>query len=639
MGDSGEEEIRTMDPKISYGSFNTMQLSGFLFKAIQKKGYKQPTPIQRKTIPLLRAGNDVLAMARTGSGKTAAYLIPLIERLKVHSVRVGIRALVIAPTRELALQIGQSFKELGRFSDLRCALLVGGDSMEDQFSNLLSNPDIVVATPGRILHVQEETKSLPLATVDYVVFDEADRLFESGLSDQISQVLNLLPATRQTALFSATLPASLAEFASAGLRNPQLVRLDTDVKISTDLDFYFFMLRPDQKEPFLVHLLGGSRLREKQTIVFFATKHHVEYAAALLRACALSCDCVYGALDQEARVSAISRFRCGSTKILLVTDLASRGIDIPLLDVVINFDFPSSCRLFVHRSGRAGRAGRCGVVYSFFTSEEVGHVAEVSQFLDKPMTTQLEDGYRNSFVLGTVPDAALATTVDQIRSATVHLTDFHSLKRTAENAYKAYRRSRPMASGDAHRSAKSIQPAIHPLYRTGEAVTSHANLLEEISRYRPNQRKRTASETFVPPLRTKNQFRDADNYLPYQKEGSTAERAYSFQQKTHDSIFAITADDASELNSAASRRRIAATRKEWDTKKKKFVALADHSEAARSRRQPISGDGSFLQRWQRRTGLTLPAIGDQEASAQTLTRLPKKAADMRNRRKVNKVKK
>lgn len=210
-------------------------LSHPVFKAVLQKGYKVPTPIQRKCIPLIMQGQDVVGMARTGSGKTAAFLIPLLERLKSHSAKVGARALVLSPSRELAMQTQKVCKELGKHTDLRSCVLVGGDNMDDQFSMIASNPDILIATPGRLLHLAVEM-DLDLRSIEYVVFDEADRLFEMGFAVQLHEILSRLPANRQTLLFSATLPKMLVDFAKAGLQEPTLIRLDADTKISKDLE-------------------------------------------------------------------------------------------------------------------------------------------------------------------------------------------------------------------------------------------------------------------------------------------------------------------------------------------------------------------------------------------------------------------
>uniref|UniRef100_A0A1I7Z8D6 RNA helicase n=1 Tax=Steinernema glaseri TaxID=37863 RepID=A0A1I7Z8D6_9BILA len=202
------------------GGWQMLGLDHPVFKGIEKKGFRQPTPIQRKAIPAIIDGKDVVAMSRTGSGKTAAFVVPMLQKLKKRDPK-GTRALLISPTRELAMQTFKVVKELGKFTGLRCAVLVGGDSIEDQFAAIHENPDVMIATPGRLLHLVVEM-NLKLGSVNYVVFDEADRLFEMGFADQLQEVIKRLPENRQTLLFSATLPKMLVDFAKAGLSDPLL---------------------------------------------------------------------------------------------------------------------------------------------------------------------------------------------------------------------------------------------------------------------------------------------------------------------------------------------------------------------------------------------------------------------------------
>jgi ATP-dependent RNA helicase DDX54/DBP10 len=308
--------------KAKSGGFETLGLSLPVFRAIKRKGYRIPTPIQRKTLPLILAGYDVVAMARTGSGKTAAFLIPMLEKLKGHSTKSGARAVILSPSRELALQTFKFCKELGKytgncstplsevyvlalcggisracmmhnradalshsmgFADLKMSILVGGDSMEAQFEELARNPDVIVATPGRLMHLLSEVEGMSLRTVEYAVFDEADRLFEMGFADQLRQILSHLGETRQTLLFSATLPRLLADFAKAGLRDPHLIRLDVESRISPDLKLSFLTLRHDEKPAALLYLVRDLIPAHQQTIVFVSTKHHVEFLFELMK--------------------------------------------------------------------------------------------------------------------------------------------------------------------------------------------------------------------------------------------------------------------------------------------------------------------------------------------------------------------
>ncbi|ELW63720.1 ATP-dependent RNA helicase DDX54 [Tupaia chinensis] len=417
------------------GGFQSMGLSYPVFKGIMKKGYKVPTPIQRKTIPVILDGKDVVAMARTGSGKTACFLLPMFERLKTRSAQTGARALILSPTRELALQTLKFTKELGKFTGLKTALILGGDKMEDQFAALHENPDIIIATPGRLVHVAVEM-NLKLQSVEYVVFDEADRLFEMGFAEQLQEILSRLPGGHQTVLFSATLPKMLVEFARAGLTEPVLIRLDVDSKLNEQLKTSFFLVREDTKAAVLLYLLRSVVRPQDQTVVFVATKHHAEYLSELLTSQRVSCAHIYSALDQTARKINLAKFahgKCsalivtdlaargldiplldnvinysfpaksklflhrveqeshakfahGKCSALIVTDLAARGLDIPLLDNVINYSFPAKSKLFLHRVGRVARAGRSGTAYSLVAPDELPYLLDLHLFLGRSLS-------------------------------------------------------------------------------------------------------------------------------------------------------------------------------------------------------------------------------------------------------------
>ena len=392
--------------KAKSGGFESMGFSYPVYRGIKMKGYRVPTPIQRKTIPLVMRGHDVVAMARTGSGKTAAFLLPMFERLKEHSLKVGIRGLILAPTRELALQTLKFAKELGKYTDLRLCLLVGGDSMEEQFAALARNPDVVMATPGRLLHHLEEV-GLTLASCQYLVFDECDRLFEMGFAAEMRAILKKVSDNRQTLLFSATLPSALAEFARAGLKDPELVRLDVDHKISDNLRMGFFTVRDEERDAALLHLVQHRIRKDEATIVFVATKHHVEYVHALITAVGCSACMLYGAMDPSARKIAIGRFRAKLCQYMVVTDVAARGVDIPLLENVINHNFPTKAKLFVHRVGRAARAGRAGTAYSLVSTEELPSMIDLHLFLGKPLLNVVPEDDQDSSAAGQAASSSL----------------------------------------------------------------------------------------------------------------------------------------------------------------------------------------------------------------------------------------
>ncbi|XP_066515785.1 ATP-dependent RNA helicase DDX54 isoform X2 [Hoplias malabaricus] len=452
------------------GGFQSMGLSYPVYKGVMKKGYKIPTPIQRKTIPVILDGKDVVAMARTGSGKTAAFLVPMFERLKAPQAQTGARALILTPTRELALQTMKFTKELGKFTGLKTALILGGDSMDDQFAALHENPDIIIGTPGRLMHVAMEM-NLKLQSVEYVVFDEADRLFEMGFAEQLQEIIRRLPETRQTLLFSATLPKLLVEFARAGLTDPVLIRLDVDTKLSDQLKLAFFHLRLDDKPALLLHLLRNIVKPQEQTVVFVATKHHVEYLNQLLTAEGIECAYIYSALDQTARKINIGRFVHRKAMVLLVTDVAARGIDIPLLDNVINYNFPSKAKLFLHRVGRVARAGRSGTAFSLVCPDEVPYVYDLHLFLGRPMELATIDHPQDADgVLGRVPQSILDDEEAHLLTAHENSLDLQNLKRISENAYKQYLKSRPSPSPESIKRVKTSDLssiAVHPLLGSG----------------------------------------------------------------------------------------------------------------------------------------------------------------------------
>ena len=513
------------------GLMDWLGLNPTLLKAITRKGFSVPTPIQRKTIPVVLEGIDVVGMARTGSGKTAAFVIPMIEKLKAHSVKVGARALILSPSRELALQTLKVVKEFGKGTDLKCVLLVGGDSLEDQFSFMAGNPDIIIATPGRFLHLQVEM-SLSLSSIQYAVFDEADRLFEMGFSSQLTEILHALPSTRQTLLFSATLPKSLVEFAQAGLQEPHLVRLDADSKISQDLESAFFSVKSSEKEGALLHILqevikvpkediipstlgdgenqqrkrrrltsGGTELSSVSTIIFVATKHHVEYISRLLQLHSYPISYVYGSLDQVARRQQVDNFRSGETKILVVTDVAARGIDIPIIANVINYDFPPQPKVFIHRVGRTARAGKRGWAYSLVRAEDAPYLLDLQLFLGRKLIFAEEKKKENydfagDVIVGSLRRDAVEACVEKVNHFLDEDPELDSLRGVAVKGEKLYQKTKIAASVESIKRAKEvvakkIWSVLHPLFKgEGDAYDmekERAKMLARVSGFRPTE--------------------------------------------------------------------------------------------------------------------------------------------------------
>lgn len=368
-------------------------------------------------------------------------------------------------------------------ADIRVSLLVGGDSMESQFEELAQSPDIIIATPGRLMHHLSEVDDMSLRTVEYVVFDEADCLFSMGFAEQLHRILTHLGENRQTLLFSATLPSALAEFAKAGLRDPQLVRLDLDTKISPDLKVAFFTVRQEEKHAALLYLIREQITSDQQTIVFVSTKYHVEFLNILLREEGIEASVCYGDMDHDARKIHVSRFRARKTMVLIVTDVAARGIDIPLLDNVINFDFPTKPKLFVHRVGRAARAGRIGTAYSLVTSDDMAYLLDLHLFLSKPIRAapteeevlQDVDGVLSKIdqavangetVYGRFPQTVLDLLSDRVREIIDHSTELETLQRPCTKAFGLYSKTKSKPSKESIKRVKDLpREGLHPMFK------------------------------------------------------------------------------------------------------------------------------------------------------------------------------
>ncbi|KAI5307327.1 hypothetical protein KEM56_007594 [Ascosphaera pollenicola] len=573
------------------GGFQAMGLNANLLKAIARKGYSVPTPIQRKTIPLVLDDQDVVGMARTGSGKTAAFVIPMIEKLKSHSARFGSRAIILSPSRELALQTMKVVKELGRGTDLKTVLLVGGDSLEDQFGFMTQNPDIIIATPGRFLHLKVEM-DLDISSVKYVVFDEADRLFEMGFAAQLTEILHGLPPSRQTLLFSATLPKSLVEFARAGLQEPTLIRLDAESKISPDLQNAFFTVKSSEKEGALLyilqdvikiptgetenakklkeHLSGDQKSKSKKrkrpditgkksnetpteysTIVFVATKHHVDYITSVLRESGFAVSYAYGSLDQTARKMEVQNFRSGLSHILVVTDVAARGIDIPILANVVNYDFPSQPKIFVHRVGRTARAGQKGWSYSLIRDSDAPYLLDLQLFLGRPLVLGRgreppTPSYTDEVVVGSLPRDAVSRHSEWVTKLTEENVDVHAQRSVSVKGEKLYNRTRNSASAESAKRAKNTLESdgwmmLHPLFsdETSRMEVEREKMLARIGGYKP-------SETIFEVAGKRNGKKEDDETMDMLKRIRT--RFDIQKQKKQAAVEARTATEATSDN-------------------------------------------------------------------------------------------
>lgn len=585
---SGEDDTKAQKKAQKGTGFERLGLSFEVLKGIKKKGYKVPTPIQRKTIPLVMSGRDVVAMARTGSGKTACFLVPLFERLKVRTAKVGARALILSPTRELAVQTLKFIRELGKFTGLKAIVILGGDSMDNQFSALHGNPDIVVATPGRFLHLCVEM-DMKLDSVEYVVFDEADRLFEMGFGEQMNEILARLPEARQTLLFSATLPKLLVDFARAGLTEPILLRLDVESKLPELLKLVFLNCRAEDKDAALLVLLKQT-IGKAQSAIFVATKHHVEYLSMLLDKAGISNTCVYSNLDPSARKINVAKFEKKKAQALIVTDVAARGIDLPFLDNVINYNFPAKAKLFVHRVGRCARAGRSGTAFSLVSTEELPYFLDLHLFLAKRINIakqtvvvkkekrekkdgeeeeEEEDEFEDG-VFGNLPQVLLDEQQSFINVQLLTYNDLDKQKMYSERGYKRYVQTRPAASTESIRRLKdydflnSVGP--HPLFDKYRAVPMEkdtAAILSQMKEYRPKgnilELGRISSSANFQAMREKRSCHQTTIQKFHQKIADRAKNAIAAPAPADISLPGTTEDEIDEAFKTiikGSKRRI-----------------------------------------------------------------------------------
>ncbi|KAF7727151.1 ribosomal RNA processing protein [Apophysomyces ossiformis] len=363
-------------------TFADLGISKELCEACDKLKFKHPTEIQKESIPWALEGRDVIGLAQTGSGKTAAFALPIIQKLWDNPQ--AFFACVMAPTRELAYQIADTFESLGSVIGVRCAVIVGGMDMMAQSIALSKRPHIIVCTPGRLQDHLENTKGFSLKNLKYLVMDEADRLLDLDFGPKIDQILKVIPRERNTFLFSATMTTKVAKLQRASLNKPVKVEVATKYStVKTLLQYYlFFPLK--HKDCYMVYLLN--ELAGNSTIIFTRTCNDTQKIAIMLRNLGFGAIPLHGQMPQSNRLGALNKFKSGSRNILVATDVASRGLDIPSVDVVINYDVPQSSKDYIHRVGRTARAGRSGKSITFVTQYDV----ELIQRIEKDMERKLD---------------------------------------------------------------------------------------------------------------------------------------------------------------------------------------------------------------------------------------------------------
>jgi ATP-dependent RNA helicase RhlE len=368
-------------------SFQNLGLSDHVLHSVQSMGYLDPTPIQLRAIPLILEGKDLIGASQTGTGKTAAFALPLLTKLERHG---ALRVLILEPTRELAAQVETAFRDYSRFSDLRTTVIYGGVGYGKQLSELKSGTDILVATPGRLLDHLEQG-NVRLDTISHLVLDEADRMLDMGFMPDVRRIIDQCPRERQTLLFSATMPPEIARLTEWALRSPEKIEIGARRSPAETITHALYPVAAVQKYDLLVELLKQTNF--DSVLIFVRTKHAADRIASRLQASQHSVAVLHSNRSQNERLEALEGFRNGKYEVMVATDIASRGIDVAGISHVINYDVPQHTEDYVHRIGRTGRAQAVGDAFTLMTAEEGPDVAAIERFIGQPIPRVKLEGF------------------------------------------------------------------------------------------------------------------------------------------------------------------------------------------------------------------------------------------------------
>lgn len=370
--------------------FSSLGLSDKLLKAIKEEGYEEPTPVQKQAVPLILEGGDVLIGSQTGTGKTAGFTWPLLQRLSMKPSRQTVRALILTPTRELAAQVGESVQTYGRHLSLKSAIIFGGVNINPQIKHLRAGVDIVIATPGRLLdHLSQKT--VDLSQVDILVLDEADRMLDMGFIHDIRKILALLPKERQNLLFSATFSDEIKNLAKGFLKAPKIIEVTRRNSAVEVISQVVHPVDNKNKTALLTTLIKAGHW--SQVLVFTRTKHGANRLAEKLCASDIPASAIHGNKSQSARTKALKDFKEGAVRVLVATDIAARGLDIDQLPHVVNFELPQVPEDYVHRIGRTGRAGNIGTAVSLVCIDEHKLLRDIERLLKQPLSQVIVPGF------------------------------------------------------------------------------------------------------------------------------------------------------------------------------------------------------------------------------------------------------
>jgi len=375
-------------------TFRNLGIIDPILDALKAEGYETPTPIQEQAIPILLKGKDLLGCAQTGTGKTAAFAIPILQHLYHERQRNGrvrkIRALVVTPTRELAIQIGDSFTTYGKFTGIKNTVIFGGVKQGKQTDALRQGVDVLIATPGRLLDLMNQGY-VSLNDIGYSILDEADRMLDMGFIHDIRKIIAKLPAKRQSLFFSATMPPDIIELSRKILGNPEKVSVTPELTTAEKITQLVYLVGKQDKPSLLAHLLRQNSAAT--VLVFSRTKHGADKITRFLKKSGIDANAIHGNKSQNARQQALENLKNGHTKVLVATDIAARGIDIDDLQLVVNYDLPNIPETYVHRIGRTGRAGAGGLAISFCDAEEKAYLRDIQKLIRQTITVAQENPY------------------------------------------------------------------------------------------------------------------------------------------------------------------------------------------------------------------------------------------------------
>ena len=378
-------------------NFNDFALSKSLLKALSEQGYQKPTEIQQAAIPILLKGSDLFASAQTGTGKTAAFALPMLQLLDERRTKRpkdrAIRALILTPTRELALQIDESFRAYGRHVPLRTAVVLGGVSSSAQIRALRRNPDILVATPGRLLDLLGQGH-IRLNNVEMLVLDEADRMLDMGFIHDVRKIVGKVPSNRQTMLFSATLPNDVIQLASSMLKDPVRISISPTFEVADNITQKILFVEQMHKNALLKNILKDKTIGK--ALVFTRTKHMARRLSQQLCQQGISADSIHSNKSQSARQVALADFDKGRVRVLVATDIVARGIDVDGITHVINYELPNEAESYVHRIGRTARAGADGIALSFCNTEELALLGSIEKLTKQPLPAMEDHPFHSS---------------------------------------------------------------------------------------------------------------------------------------------------------------------------------------------------------------------------------------------------